>query len=220
MSSWYRLVKQAEPILIAEGDYRLRMVCYHVLQQASWETGRRAESVDYGRKGIALTREAGDGYAGATYNFNVATKLAEAPHLAQDGEEALRLATSALAIAEASGNRYIQAAAPCLIGDLTGGVEAGSHYEVCLERSRGLDDPLEIGYALRESASHLATQDPARGYALIDEALDLARRIGDRWELAMARVTRANMSWRAGTTDGLSSPTGQERNSSKVSFRK
>lgn len=198
----WRLFKEVEGQVFPDGPLPLRASNLSGLGAITWALGRIAESVAYQHRAADLTHEDGDFYDEARARGNLALL---AFRLAMDGEipreEVVAYARDALAAATAGANPGTEARAHLYLGDLTSGLEARAHYERCIALSRQVKELSGVALGLRGLAMNLVEaepRDPARAYALADEAFALARGSANFFVAALIAVARAHMRWMTG----------------------
>lgn len=194
----YRLLLQAEEALFPGGPYRMRRDCLGQLGNVALDLGYLSKARRHFEQLVTVTSRERDGYAeaGALYGL-LRTLRDELALMPRPGgkEEALVLARRALATAEAAGHPKAEALSHVVLGLLTRGPEAQSHFESCLAVARNISDE---SYCRSAQAHSLTAEDPGAALHSVDEAFELAREAEDPWSIAYSWRERMRVSWRLG----------------------
>jgi len=177
----------------SQGSFDLESQRLSSLGAVHWATGRAPLAREYYLREAQLASDAGQPDREASALVNLAFL---APILGQSADEQRRLAAQALAAAEAGGNRSAAGRAHGFLARLSTGAEAVRHAEASLALLG--DVPLDRPLGLRYLAEATLTTDPVRAFALVDQAIAEARRLGDAYEVARSAVARARMRWGSG----------------------
>lgn len=195
------LLRQVDAAVFPDGSYSLQRDCLLGLGNVDLSTGRLDEAREAFRRLAELAAGAGDRYAEAAALYNLArTRLEAMADLPRpkEREEVRELTERALAAAEASQNRVVEAQSHLLLGMLSTGAPAREHLERCLALAGA---PRDRCHCLGSLARLVYRQDPARGSALLDEGFALARQAGDPWSRAHLWRERLNALWIAGPSE-------------------
>ncbi len=195
------LLRQVDADVFPDGSYSLQRDCLLGLGNVALSTGRLDEAREAFRRYVELAAGAGDRYAEASALYNLArTRLEAMTDLPrpQEREEVRAVAERALAAAEDSQNRAVEAQSHLLLGMLATGAAARAHLERCLALANAPRDRCHCLGSLARLVSH---KDPARGQALLDEGFALAQQAGDPWSRAHLWRERMNALWMTGPSD-------------------
>ncbi len=197
----YLLLRQAEPALFPNGLYPAQRECLLGLANLDLELGRYSEGLEASRRLAELAALKKDPWTEANARYGMARAvLDQATELpGEEGRrEAARLAQEALGPATAVRNRNIQTRAHWMLGLLTHGEEARSHFAACLSAADTVPDQT---YCLDGLARFLAATDPRQAQSTVDRSLALARQAQDPWSMAYAWREQMRLSLAAGGGD-------------------
>ncbi len=188
------LLRRAEEVVLADGYGSLQRDWLLGLGNAHLESGRREEAKSAYHRYLDLV--AGDRFAEAAGRYNLTrvllNELAEVPR--EEGREAVtELARQALAAATAANHGSVAAKAHWLLGTLASGEEARQHLQRCLAVA---PSDQEKSYCL--SAMHRHLENPDEAQAVLEQALDLARRFENPWPRIFFWREQMRLSWSAG----------------------
>lgn len=190
-----RVVREAEPVLMAQKYYQLRMTVQHVKAMLLVRIGRVAEATDVRRTMVEMSRSIGDHYLTAMTLLDIAINLTNNPELERNGVDPPALAHEALELARTAGNPFAEAVAECVLGDFRAG-EPREHYQRCRDIHRRIDSPRGEVTALVGVAVLIYPTKPQEALALLDEAVALARWRGS--DGLGASIVRAIVLWDLG----------------------
>jgi CHAT domain-containing protein len=194
----YLLLRQAEPALFPNGPYSVQREYLLALANLDLELGRYPEGLEASRRLAELAALKKDPWTEANSRYGMARAV-----LDQTGElpgeegrqEAARLAQEALGPAMASRNRNIQTRAHWMLGILSYGKAARSHFAACLSAADTVPDQ---SYCLDGLARLLVATNPSQAQSTIDRSLALARQAKDPWSMAYAWREQMRLSLAAG----------------------
>ena len=194
----YLLLRQAEPALFPNGSYSAQKECLLSLADLDLELGRYPEGREAFRRLAELAAARQDPYAESNARYGMARAVldqtAELPN--EEGRrEAVRLAEQALPPAVAGRNGTILARVHLILGVLSQGQVARSHFDACRAAAVTARDQ---SYCLDGLARFLSRTDPRAAQQAIDQSLRLARQAQDPWSLAFAWREQMRVSWAAG----------------------
>ncbi len=192
----YFLIRRATAAAFPGEDYDIQRDCLLHLGNASMQLGRIHEAREVFRRLSRLANSYGDRLAEATASYNLTRSLTdEIVELPREGvrREAIASARQALAAAEASGHRSVEAKAHLVLGMLSPDPESRGHLEHCAEAA---PSPVDKSYCLEILARRVVAEDPVRANALVEQALALAEETGDPDGLAAAWRERMRVAWR------------------------
>jgi predicted ATPase len=188
----------AKEALLEIGDEAHAAEVEAMLAAAAWFHGQRVESAAHLEQALALVRESKSDSASA----RVLTEVARQRLVAWELEDAIALGREALVFAERTGLEELRA--HCLI---TIGTARGQAGDAC--GIAEVEEGLSLALATNSLATALRAQnnlailviglqnDVGRSRTLVEEALELAERIGDREH---ARFLQAQLAgWQVGT---------------------
>jgi CHAT domain-containing protein/tetratricopeptide (TPR) repeat protein len=194
----YLLLRQAEPALLPNGSYSAQKECLLALADLNLELGHYQEGLEVFQRLAELAAKQGDHYAEANARYGMARAV-----LDQTGElpseegrrETARLAEQALGPATAGQNGIILARAHWMLGALSKGKAARSHFDAGLSAAVTASGQ---SYCLDGLARFLSKSDPREAQKAIDRSLELARQAQDPWSMAFAWREQMRVSWTAG----------------------
>jgi CHAT domain-containing protein/tetratricopeptide (TPR) repeat protein len=197
----YVLLRQAEPALFPNGVYALQRECLLALANVDLELGRYQEGFEAFQRLTDLAETQKDLYTEANARCGMARaaldRTGELP--SEEGrQEAIRLAQRALGSATQAQAGATLAEIHLMLGMLTKGEVARSHFEACLSTATTPRDQSVCLYGL---ARWLSRTDPQAAQRTIDRSLELARQAQDPWSTAFAWRERMRVSWAAGAGD-------------------
>ena len=194
--------KNAGAMADAQGDSRLRSWVLTSLGLCAFYGGQPGEAVEDYRRAAELFHARGDQFTEAVARHGALVSAGEAGWPAADQE---RLYQEALEVAQRSGHLKIQAELLFEKAQLDGNVdERLAMLKQALEVLRLLRDPFQTAWVMRSTASLLAGIGPSRraeADAMLDAAIDLARRSGDRDGVARGMIGRSTIFMEAGERD-------------------
>ncbi len=186
----------------ALGDSHLRAWVFNSFGLCKFFTGRAGDGVADYRRSAELLRARGDRFTEAVSLHGAYESAAEAGWPAAEQE---RLYQETLEVAERSGNLKIQAELLFSRAQKEGDVEERlAMLRQSLVVLKRLRDPIQTAWVMRYTASLLAGTGPARraeAEAMLDAAIDLARRSGDREGVVRGLDRRAAILMQAGERD-------------------
>ncbi|HKQ18799.1 MAG TPA: CHAT domain-containing protein, partial [Candidatus Eisenbacteria bacterium] len=186
----------------ALGDSHLRGWVFNSFGLCKYFTGRAAEAVADYRRSAELLSERGDRFTATSSLHGAYESAVEAGWPAAEQE---RLYQETFALAEASGHFKIQAELLFSRAQQDGDVEERlAMLRQSLEVLKRVRDPIQSAWVMRYTATLLASTGPARrGEAekMLDAAIDLAHRSGDREGVARGLSRRAAIFLDAGDRD-------------------
>ncbi|HSN85498.1 MAG TPA: hypothetical protein VL025_02020, partial [Thermoanaerobaculia bacterium] len=178
----YRLLLQAEETLFppgsSEGPYPMRKDCLFHLGNVALDLGYLPKARRHFERFVTIASREKDGYGEAAALYGLLRTLREELALMPrpgGKEEALALARRVLAAARAAGHREAEGLSHAVLGLLTRGPEARSHFAGCLAAAGDLDDQ---SYCRSAQARSLIAEDPEAALRTVDQALALARKAG------------------------------------------
>jgi CHAT domain-containing protein len=194
----YLLLRQAEPALFPGGPYPAQRECLLAMATLNLELGRYQEGLDAFQRLAELAAKQSDPFSEANARYGMARAV-----LDQTGElpseegrqQAARLAQQALDAAAVAKNGNILANAHLILGVLSKGEAARSHFDACLAAAVTARDQ---SFCLDGLARLLSTTDPAASQKAIDRSLELARQAQDPWSMTFAWREQMRVSWAAG----------------------
>jgi CHAT domain-containing protein len=194
----YVLLRQAEPALFPQGAYSPQREYLLALANLDLELGRYQEGLEAFRRLADLAAERKDSFGEATARYGMARAV-----LDQTGElpneegrrEAVRLAEQALGPAMAARNANILVNVHWILGVLSRGEAARSHFDACRSAAETARDQ---SYCLDGLARLLSRSDARAAQEAIDRSLALARQAQDPWSVAFAWRERMRASWATG----------------------
>ncbi|MFL6234134.1 MAG: CHAT domain-containing protein [Thermoanaerobaculia bacterium] len=197
----YVLLRQAEPTLFPNGAYSPQKECLLALANLDLELGRYQEGLEAFKRLADLAATKKDLYTVANARYGMARAV-----LDQTGElpseegrqEAARLARQALEAAVSARNGAILANVHLMLGALSKGDTARSHFDACLSTAV---KPRDQSFCLDALARFLSTTDPAAAQKAIDRSLSIARQAQDAWATAFAWREQIRVSWAGGASD-------------------
>ncbi len=194
----YRLLLQAEETLFPDGPYPMRKDCLFYLGNVALDLGYLPKARRHFERFVTMASREKDGYSEAAALYGLLRTLRDELALLprpNGKEEALVLARRALAAAQAAGHREAEGLSHVVLGLLTRGPEARSHFASCLAAAGDIDDQ---SYCRSTQARSLTAEDPGAALHAVDEALALAREAEDPWSIAYSWRERMRVSWRLG----------------------
>jgi tetratricopeptide (TPR) repeat protein len=202
----YRLLKEADGLLPADGPYRIRRGIVLGLGNASYEMGRLDEALVWYRELDRISGEASNLYTRATAQYNIAnTRLSQLEGEPGPGglEEVAGLAQTALDSAVASDNPHMEVFALRTLGEVLGSLpgrerEARADLEKCLEVAKSIGRSTELGHCLWTLSRKLAESDPGKARALAEQAVQVALSGEDSESLIRAFRQRMRLAWKTG----------------------
>lgn len=193
----YLLYRAAAATVLPRGPYPLQWECLTGFGNVCIEIGHFAEAKDYFRRLAALVASAGDRQEEASARYNLSrAALEEMRELPTRGsrEEVMVLAREALDSAVAAGAINVEAKAAWMLGMLSHGATARRYLEQCIAVATGVTEKSSCRNAL---ARQLASEEPVRAVAMIEEGLTLARQGNDPLSIARSLEARMRVSWAA-----------------------
>ncbi len=167
------------------------------LGASSWGMQRFADSLRYYREEAALRRKVGDRHAEALARGNVLLLLSIVQNI--DLEERLEYLKESLDAARRAENRRAESTVLRLWALADPGDPRGvERLERAASISRELSDVTSLCNVLPELAKRVIDDDPARAFALVDEAIGVARDAANDFALAQASVARGHLRWQTG----------------------
>ena len=192
-----RLLRKAEPIVLAQKYYQPRLTLLHTKSRLLAQVGRDAEAIETLETAIELSKKVGDDYVAATTLMALVTVVTAHPDLPvpeayPDPASTLR---TALELAEKAGNPHGVSGAHCMLGGFRAD-DPREHYEQCLSIARKIGDPGGEARALQDLALLDGPERIDAALVRLDQAMDLMRSHGgDRLDVVL---TRALLLWDAG----------------------
>ena len=197
----YVLLRQAEPALFPGGNYVAQREHLLALANIDLDLGRYQEGLDVSRRLADLAAAKKDLYVDSNARYGMARALVdrtgEIPS-DEDRREAARLCQQALASAVASGNKLVLSNVHLMLGILSKGETARSHFDACLSTAMTARDQ---SFCLDALGRFLSTSDPAAAQKAVDRSLAIASQARDAWASAFAWRERMRVSWAAGAGD-------------------
>ncbi len=197
----YVLLRQAEPTLFPKGPYPAQRECLLALANLNLELGRYQEGLEAFRRLADLATAKQDSYTEANARYGMARALVDqAGDLPSDEgrREAAHLGQQALDAATAAGNKGLLSSVHLLLGVLSEGETARSHFDACLSTAATARDQ---SFCLDALARFLSRTDPDAAQKAIDRSLEIAHQAQDAWAIAFAWRERMRVSWMAGAGD-------------------
>lgn len=197
----YRLLKRVEPLILADGTYRLKREYFIVLGAVAESLGNFREAFNAENRVSKLSLEQGDSYALATAKYNRAFallgQLGRLPDK-QAQQDLLTLAEEALQLAKESGHFKLVMKAHIMVGDLLsdsaqGREAARDHYVQCIELARHNDTDILYVALWSLAWNHMKSGNPEAAHRVIAEATSI-RLTNDRF-LSWSGRTRLQTSW-------------------------
>jgi len=197
----YVLLLQAEPALFPGGTYPAQKDYLITLANLDLELGRYQEGLAAFQRMANLASVRKDTYTEAVARYGMARavldRTGELP--SEEGrQEAARLAQQALPAAVAAQNGTTLSNVHLLLGILSKGETARSHFDACLEAAT---TPRERSACLYGLARLLSKTDPQAAQKTIDRSLEIAQQAQDPWATAFAWRERMRVSWATGAGD-------------------
>jgi len=203
LGSAFRLLKRAEGLVFPDGGDNLKRQYLTALAMVHAQLGRLEEAIEVYLRLAELARTTRDAPLDARVRFALAT-LAVQRHLRQpepDGRaRSLALAREALAAAQKTGSKPLEAMSLRLVADMLGDApeerrEAEQHLLRCLTLADELGMPERRIACLWTRALRLAEVDPAAANRDADAALRLASEHGNPHYLAQAMRGHATVAF-------------------------
>jgi CHAT domain-containing protein len=193
------LLVAVEPTLFPDGPFQLQKEWLLTAGVVALEFSRLDEATAHFTRLLDLARARDMPYLEATALYNLmSSTFAELSQAPAPGARAelVDLARQALAVAAASRNADVESKVHLVLAMLSRGDEAREHADGCLRVARS--DPVR-SYCLAARARAVALDDPAAALDAIEQAIELADRVGDPWARAFAWGVRMRVSWTAGS---------------------
>jgi len=196
--------KDAGAMAEAHGDSRVRAKVLNGLGSCAYFTGRPGEALENYRRAADLYHASGDFFSEADmlYNVQLAAGQGRSPWPEADRE---RLYEQAFDVARRSGN--LKTEAKLLFGKAQSkgtNEERLALLEQALAVAQRVRDPVQTGFVMRYTAHLLSLAGPSRrpeAEAMLDAAIELARRSGDNEQEARGLIHRATILMDAGERD-------------------
>jgi len=189
-----RLVRNAEPTVMGQRLYQPRLALLHTKSVLLRSIGRPSEAAEVLEQIIAANEGVNDHYIAAKSTIALATLLS-ANRTQYSSAAVIEMARKGLKLATRYGNRYAQAAAHCLLGDMRAD-DPLEHYQQCHDIWVALDGPVGVAGALGGKALLNFSHDEALALRQLDEAAAIARARGG--ESLIPAITRALLLWEGG----------------------
>jgi CHAT domain-containing protein len=196
--------KDAGAMAEAQGDSRLRAMILTGLGLCAFFTGQPGEAIEDYRRAADIYHASGDLFSEAEllYNVLLASSQAQAGWSEADRK---RLYEQTLVVAQRSGNLKTEAQLLFARAQHNGtNLERLAMLKQALAVMQRSRNPIQIGFVMRYTAHLLSLEGPARrneADAMLDAAIDLARRTGDREQEARGLIHRATILMNAGERD-------------------
>jgi CHAT domain-containing protein/tetratricopeptide (TPR) repeat protein len=197
----YLLLRQAQSALFPKGPYPAQRECLFALANLNLELGRYQEGLEAFRSLVDLAATKQDSYTEANARYGMARALVDQTgDLPSDEgrQEAARLGQQALDAATAAGNQSLLSSVHLLLGVLSKGETARSHFDTCLTTAAITRDQ---SFCLDALARFLSRTDPAAAQKAINRSLEMAHQAQDAWAMAFAWREQMRVSWAAGAGD-------------------
>jgi len=197
----YVLLLQVEPALFPGGTYPAQKDYLLYLANLDLDLGRYQEGLEAFQRMANLASVRKDTYTEAIARYGMARavldRTGELP--SEEGrQEAARLAQQALPAAVAAQNGTTLSNVHLILGILSQGETARSHFDACLAVAT---TPRERSACLYGLARLLSKTDPQAAQKTIDRSLEIAQQAQDPWAIAFAWRERMRVSWAAGAGD-------------------
>ncbi len=194
----YVLLLQAEPALFPGGTYPAQKDYLLTLANLDLELGRYQEGLEANQRLANLASARKDTYTEAVARYGMARavldRTGELP--SEEGRrEVARLAQQALPAAVAAQNGTTLSNVHLILGILSQGETARSHFDACLAAATA---PRDGSACLDGLARLLSKTDPRAAQEAIDRAIELARQAQDAWAITFAWRERMRASWASG----------------------
>jgi CHAT domain-containing protein len=190
-----RFFRAAEELVFPDGDPELQGRVLSGLGNVCWYLGEFDIAMGYFRREAEHWKRIDNAYARASALHNIAllaVRLADLGRIEPEELEALEL--DALDAAVRTGNRRMEAAVRVLLGEARAGRPAIAELQKALAISREVGEPQNGLLALREIAREtfwLGPEHHERAYELVDRAIEEARALGSRFDIARGLILRA-----------------------------
>jgi len=198
--AWGQL-EQLQLVVFPDGSIYHRLDTLDAMAAVSWALGRHRAALDHYETMIELLHGS-DPYRESTLRRNMALV---AQSLAAEGrisdEELIALKRDALDAAIRGGNRLAEPGARLMLANTLSGEEGVEQARLGLAVAREFDklgDTCWGLWLLAEKLQKLDPDHPGPAFALVEEAVELARSHGDAENLARGLVVRAKMRWKSG----------------------
>ncbi|MBL4685170.1 MAG: hypothetical protein JKY37_11315, partial [Nannocystaceae bacterium] len=189
-----RLVRDAEPTVMAQRYYQPRLVLLHTKSLLLQSLGRPGEAAEVLEQSIAANLRVKDYYVAAKSTVSLATLLSGNP-ARYSGATVTEMARKGLSMATEYSNRYAQAQAHCLLADMRAD-DPSEHYQRCHDLHVAVDAPTGVAGALEGMAIVAFAHDEALAFRHLEKAAAITRARGGN--SLYPAITKVLLLWEGG----------------------
>lgn len=189
-----RLVRNAEPTVMAQRYYQPRLALFHTKSWLLQSIGRPGEAAEVLEQSIAANLSVKDYYIAAKSTVSLATLLSANP-ARYSSATVTEMARKGLRMATEYSNRYAQAEAHCLLADMRAD-DPSQHYQRCHDLYLAVDAPAGVAVALEGMALVSFAHDEPLAFRLLQEAAAITRARGGN--ALNPAITKTLLLWEGG----------------------